>query len=131
MTQPMGTTINKTILLIDDDNIIRQLELICLENFSNWQITVATSGKEGLTAIAKAKPDAILLDIMMPDMDGFSFIKKLKADNELAYIPIVVITACTNLLNSQAFIELGCKGIISKPFEPITLVPRITKILGW
>lgn len=121
----------KTILLIDDDDIIRCLVQICLESFANWRIKVATSGREGLIEIAKTKPDAILLDMMMPDMDGFDFVDELKADAQIADIPIVAMTACTNLINYQSFIELGCKGIISKPFEPITLIPQIKKILNW
>jgi CheY-like chemotaxis protein len=132
MIQPMEMiTESKTILLIDDDDIIRRLVQICLESFANWRIKVATSGREGLIAIAKAKPDAILLDMMMPDMDGFDFVDELKADAQIADIPIVAMTACTNLINYQSFIELGCKGIISKPFEPITLIPQIKKILNW
>lgn len=130
MAQSIGTSTTKTILLIDDEDIMRWLVQTCLENFGHWQITVAISGKEGLKAIAKMKPDAILLDIIMPDMDGFTFIEKLKNDCELAVIPIIVITACTNL-TSQTFTELGCKSVISKPFDPITLVPEIARILGW
>jgi CheY-like chemotaxis protein len=104
---------------------------LCLENFVDWQINVAISGKDGLTAIAKAKPDAILLDIVMPDMDGFTFIKKLKVDDSLAHIPIVALTSSTNRFSYQTFIDLGCQGLISKPFDTNTLGSKISKILGW
>jgi two-component system alkaline phosphatase synthesis response regulator PhoP len=122
---------DKTVLLIDDEYIIRQIVGICLENFSNWQAIIATSGKEGLAAIARNKPDAILLDLMMPDMDGFTFIEKLQENAEFQYIPVVLLTACTNRLSHQDFMNLGCKGVISKPFEINTLVPQVAEILGW
>jgi two-component system alkaline phosphatase synthesis response regulator PhoP len=131
----MDTTItevaDKTLLVIDDEYIIRQIVQICLENLSNWKATIANSGKEGLAEIARSKPDAILLDMMMPNMDGFTFLALLQADAELSQIPVVFLTSCTNLLNHQTFMDLGCKGVISKPFEPSTLVSQIAYILGW
>jgi len=122
---------NKTVLLIDDEYMIRQIVQICLENLSDWKTMIATSGKEGLTAIAQAKPDAILLDMMMPDINGFDFLEQLQADVELSTIPVILLTACTNLISYQSLLELGCKGVISKPFEPLTLVSQIAYILGW
>jgi CheY-like chemotaxis protein len=67
----------------------------------------------------------------MPDMDGFTFIKKLRADNSLAHIPIVALTACTNRFSHQTFIDLGYQGVISKPFNTSTLGSHISQILGW
>jgi CheY-like chemotaxis protein len=131
MAKPIGATATKTILLIDDDEMIRWLVQLCLENFVDWQIKVAISGKDGLRAIAKAKPDVILLDIVMPAMDGFTFIEKLKADDSLAHIPIVALTSSTKRFGYQAFIALGCQGVISKPFNTNTLGSQISKILGW
>jgi CheY-like chemotaxis protein len=132
MIQPMETaTTTKTLLLIDDDEMSRWLVELCLEIFVDWQITAVVSGKEGLKAIAKAKPDVILLDIVMPDMDGFTFVKQLKADSPLAHIPIVALTSCTNRFSHQTFTDLGCQGVISKPFNTITLGSQISQILGW
>lgn len=124
-------TTTKTILFIDDDEMSRWLVQLCLEHFVDWQINVAISGNQGLTAIAEAKPDVILLDFMMPDMDGFMFMKKLKEDDPLAHIPIVALTASTNRFSHQTFIDLGCQGVINKPFNPSTLGSHISKILGW
>jgi len=122
---------DKTILLIDDEYMIRQIVAICLENLSNWKTIIAASGKEALDAIAISKPDAILLDMMMPNMDGFTFIDQLQANPELMNIPVVLLTSCTALLSHQDLMDLGCKGIIAKPFEPTYLVPQIANILGW
>ncbi|MCA6501047.1 MAG: response regulator [Pseudanabaena sp.] len=121
----------KTILLIDDEDYILQIVEACIENFSNWRPALAASGDEGLAAAAKAKPDAILLDMMMPNMDGFTFLKNLKADPQLADIPVVLITARLDLLETQKLSQLGVKGAIAKPFHATKLVDQITKILGW
>jgi CheY-like chemotaxis protein len=130
MTQPIGST-TKTILLIDDDEISRWLVDLCLEAFVDWRLKVAISGEDGLTSIATTKPDAILLDIMMPKMDGFMFIEKLKIDDPLLHIPIVALTASTSRFSHQTFMDLGCQGVISKPFNTNTLGSKISKILGW
>jgi CheY-like chemotaxis protein len=122
---------DKTLLLIDDEYMIRQIVQVCLENLSTWKTTIATSGKEGLAAIAQSQPDAILLDMMMPDMNGFDVLEKLQADDELAHIPVILLTSCTTLLSHRTLLEIGCKGVISKPFEPTTLVSQIAYILGW
>ena len=131
MPQPIGATTTRTILFINDDEMSRWLVQLCLEHFVDWQVNVAISGSQGLTAIAEAKPDVILLDFMMPDMDGFMFIKKLKADDPLAHIPIVALTSCTNRFSHQTFIDLGCQGVINKPFDTTTLGSHISQILGW
>ena len=122
---------SKTILLIDDEEYIRQILEACIENFSNWRPAIAASGKEGLAAVAEEKPDAILLDMMMPNMDGFSFLKHLKADPQLADIPVVLITARVDLTEPQKLAQLGVKGAICKPFSSVKIVPEIAKILDW
>ena len=122
---------SKTILLIDDEDYILQIVEACIDNFSDWRPVIASSGDKGLAAAAQAKPDAILLDMMMPNMDGFTFLKNLKADPRLADIPVVLITARVDLLEPQKLTKLGVKGAIAKPFSAIKIVPEITKILGW
>ncbi len=122
---------SKTILLIDDEDCILQIVEACIENFSNWRPAIAASGDEGLAALAKAKPDVILLDMMMPNMDGFTFLKKLQADPQLANIPVVLFTSRGDLTEPQKIAQLGVKGAIAKPFHPTNLVDQITKILDW
>lgn len=131
MAQLMAATTTKNILLIDDDEISRWLVQLCLETFIDWQIKVVISGKEGIAAISQVQPDVILLDIMMPDMDGFTFMQKLRADKQLASIPIIALTSCTSRFRYQTFIDLGCQGVISKPFNTNTLGLKISQILGW
>jgi CheY-like chemotaxis protein len=127
----METTPNKKVLLIDDDEYICQVVQTCLQMFGNWQTEIARSGEEGLSSIAAAKPDAILLDMLMPSMDGFAVLKKLQADPQLADIPVVLLTARVDLTESQKIAQLGVKGAIGKPFHPTKIVNEITKILDW
>jgi CheY-like chemotaxis protein len=127
----MKSTSSKKILLIDDEEYICQIVQTCLELFSNWKTETARSGEEGLTALATAKPDAIVLDMLMPSMDGFAVLKKLQADPELASIPIVLLTARVDLTEPQKVAQLGVKGAIAKPFHPTKLVSQISHILDW
>lgn len=121
----------KVLLFIDDEPSIRQVVRACLENYSNWHAAIAPSAKAGLAIAAATKPDAILLDVLMPDMDGLAFLKQLQTDPELASIPVVLLTSHIDLTESQNFSKLGIKGAIVKPFDPISLVPQIASILGW
>ena len=121
----------KTILLIDDEEYICQVVESCVELFSNWQITSTRSGEEGLAASAIAKPDAIVLDMLMPSMDGFAVLKELQADPDLADIPVVLLTARVDLTEPKKIAQLGVQGAISKPFHPTKIASELAKILGW
>ena len=121
----------KTILLIDDEEYICQVVESCVQLFSNWQITSTRSGEEGLAASAIAKPDAIVLDMLMPSMDGFAVLKELQADPNLADIPVVLLTARVDLTEPQKLAQLGVKGAIAKPFHPTKIASEIAEILGW
>ncbi|MEE3716323.1 response regulator [Tumidithrix elongata RA019] len=125
------TNTDKRLLFIDDEENIRQIVGACLEYFSDWKPTIAASGKDGLEAIAESKPDAILLDVMMPDMDGFTFLQELQSDPALADIPVVLLTSRTDLTEPHRISQLGVKGAIAKPFSSVKLVLQIAKILGW
>ncbi|PZU96135.1 MAG: response regulator [Pseudanabaena sp.] len=121
----------KTILLIDDEEYICEIVKLCLEVFSNWQPVTVPCCEEGLAAVANIRPDAILLDMIMPNMDGFAFLKILQANPEFADIPVVLLTNRVDLTEAQKIAELGVKGAIAKPFEPLQIVNQITKILKW
>jgi CheY-like chemotaxis protein len=122
---------SKTILLIDDEEYICQVVQSCVEIFSNWQITTTRSGEEGLAASTIAKPDAIVLDMLMPNMDGFAVLKELQANPELADIPVVLLTARVDLTEPQRLTQLGVQGAIAKPFHPTKIAAEIAQILGW
>ena len=122
---------SKTILLIDDEEYICQVVQSCVEIFSNWQITTTRSGEEGLAASAITKPDAIVLDMLMPNMDGFAVLRELQADPDLADIPVVLLTARVDLTEPKKIAQLGVQGAIAKPFHPTKLTSELSQILGW
>ncbi|GBO56329.1 two-component response regulator [Pseudanabaena sp. lw0831] len=126
-----NTSSSKTILLIDDEEYICQIVQTCVEIFSDWQTAIARSGEEALATVANLQPDAIVLDMHMPNMDGFTVLKKLQADRQLTNIPVVLLTSRVDLTEPQKIAQLGVKGAIAKPFHPTKLVDQITKILDW
>ncbi|WP_271253007.1 response regulator [Pseudanabaena sp. Chao 1811] len=127
----MENTSSKTIVLIDDEEYICQIVKTCVEVFSNWKIITARSAKEGLAAIAITHPDAILLDMLMPNMDGFAVLKRLKASTKSVDIPIVLLTARADLAEAHKIAELGVQGVIVKPFHPTQITSELSQILNW
>ncbi|HEY9725003.1 MAG TPA: response regulator [Chroococcales cyanobacterium] len=121
----------KRILFIDDELHVRQVVKACLEALGGWDVLLAASGQEGLVKAVSEKPNAILLDVMMPGMDGLALLQELKANPVTESIPVVFLTARLSLTEPQRFQELGVKGAIAKPFNPLTLVPQIANALGW
>ncbi|MBW4513496.1 MAG: response regulator [Scytonematopsis contorta HA4267-MV1] len=123
--------ITKSILIIDDEDDIREVAQLTLEAIRGWQVLIAESGEEGLVIAQVEKPNAILLDVMMPDMDGVTTFKKLKANNLTCEIPVIFLTAKVQPAEKRRFLELGVKGVIAKPFDPMALSDQVTEILGW
>ncbi len=119
----------KRILIIDDDDNIREVVSMCLQKLKGWNVSAAASGEEGLHSLRTDKPDAIVLDMMMPNMDGLTFLRTLRADPSTHLIPVVMLTASRHLPARNVSVELGVENIISKPFVPITLVQQIDRVL--
>jgi CheY-like chemotaxis protein len=121
----------KRLLIVDDEERIRELVQACLEDLGGWQTLTAGSGQESLT-IAQTEPiDAILLDVSMPDMDGFAVYEQLLANSVTQSIPVILLTAKVLPSDRTRFAQMGIAGVISKPFEPISISAEIAEILGW
>lgn len=121
----------KRILVVDDDQDIRDVAQLALRKFAPWEVVTAASGQEGLNLAKAAPPDAILLDVSMPDMDGISVFEQLRSDPITQSIPVVLLTAKVLPSDRQRFAALGVAGVITKPFDPVMLPTQITKLLGW
>ena len=121
----------KRVLLIDDEEDVRTLASFCLELDSNWEILTAASGREGLEIAKAEQPDAILLDAMMPELDGLQTITQLKANPQTRNIPVVFVTAKAQASDRRRFYAAGAKGVINKPFDALTLVSQVSGFLGW
>jgi CheY-like chemotaxis protein len=121
----------KRILIVDDEPDIREVAQMSLETVSGWQVLTAESGDEGITKARQERPDAILLDAMMPGMDGATTFGKLQADPSTKQIPVIMFTAKVQPADRKRFADLGVKDVIAKPFDPMKLGSQIATILGW
>lgn len=121
----------KRILVIDDEDGVREIIQICLESMTDWEVLTASSGREGIEIAQSEHPDVIMLDVMMPYMDGPTTFKQLQAITETCDIPTILLTAKAQSCEQQEFLDLGVAGLITKPFLPEDLVIRICKILNW
>ncbi|MEC4803035.1 MAG: response regulator [Jaaginema sp. PMC 1079.18] len=122
---------NKSVLVIDDDDGVREIIQISLEAAAGWQVLTAASGSAGLQVAADQQPDAILLDVMMPGMDGAETFRRLQASPDTQHIPTILLTAKAKMSEQQQYMNLGVTGIITKPFEALNLVRQIQQILKW
>ena len=118
----------KKVLLIDDEKDIRTVADISLRRIGNFDVTLVENGKEGLSAAAAIRPDVILLDMMMPEMDGITVLKKLKENPETRDIPVIFMTARVRDKEKTEYEAHGAKGVIDKPFDPLSLAGQVRKI---
>lgn len=121
----------RRVLLIDDDDDIREVAQMALETTAGWSVTTASDGHAGLEAARSAPPDVILLDYMMPGMDGITTLGELKKDAATRDVPVLVLTAKTESGLVKRLQEHGAQGHLAKPFDPMSLADEVSKILGW
>ncbi|MGF1588408.1 MAG: response regulator [Pleurocapsa sp.] len=120
----------KKILIIDDDDDIREATQLCLEIVGDWQIITASSGRAGLVEAIAEQPALILLDVMMPDMDGLQTLKELQSNTVTKDIPVIFLTAKAHPAEQRQFTQLKVSGVITKPYDPFELSNRIAEVLA-
>src|ERR1019366_632593 len=119
------------ILIIDDEDDIREVAALSLETVAGWEVMVASSGAQGLIRASVYQPDAILLDVMMPGMDGPTTFRELRKNPATAHIPVLLLTAKVQSSDQRRFADLGVEAVLFKPFDPMTLSSQIATALGW
>ena len=119
------------ILIIDDEDDIREVAALSLESVAGWEVATASSGAQGVTRAAEFKPEAILLDVMMPGMDGPTTFRALRNNPATAHIPVLLLTAKVQSNDQRRFADLGVEAVLFKPFDPMTLSAQIAEVLGW
>jgi CheY-like chemotaxis protein len=122
---------SRRILIIDDEDDIRDVAQMSLEAVAGWQVLTSHSGRAGVARAVAEQPDAILLDVMMPDMDGPATLQELRANPVTQPIPVIFLTAKVQSADRRRFARLGVQAVISKPFDPLRLAEQITVALGW
>jgi CheY-like chemotaxis protein len=121
----------RRVLLIDDEDDIREVASLSLETVAGWETMAAASGREGIRMAREMRPDAILLDVMMPDLDGPTTFRMLREDPATRAIPVVFLTAKAQAVEQRVLRELGANGVIAKPFDPLALAAQISSLLNW
>lgn len=119
------------ILIIDDEEDIREVAQVSLEAVGGYEVLTAASGREGLETARVEQPDAILLDWMMPDMDGPATFEELRGDACIRDIPVVMLTAKVQAADRRRLADLGVRAVLPKPFEPMKLAEQVADALGW
>jgi CheY-like chemotaxis protein len=119
----------KCVLVVDDEEDVRAIAKLGLEMGANWTVLTANCGKEALSIAEKYQPDVILLDLMMPEWDGRTTLAQLKANRVTQAIPVILMTAKTQLSSQVEFAELDVAAIFTKPFRPLQLPQQITEVL--
>ena len=121
----------RRILIVDDEDDIREVAKVSLEMVGGLEVLTACSGSEAIEKAKAELPDAILLDVMMPDMDGPTTFQNIRADAAIQHIPVIFLTAKVQANDHRKFAELGVSGVIAKPFDPLNLSAQVAKVLGW
>ncbi|MFI2364246.1 response regulator [Promicromonospora sp. NPDC019610] len=121
----------RRILVVDDDEAIREVVRTGLEVVAGWQVRVARNGEQAITLCGTDPPDAVLLDVMMPTMDGPTTFARLQDDPRTRSVPVILLTAKVQPVERRQYDDLGVAGVLAKPFDPLTLPDQIAGLLGW
>jgi two-component system OmpR family response regulator len=123
MTKPL-----ERILYVEDDPDIQAIAMMVLDSISGFAVEPCSSGSEALVKAVAFAPDLVLLDVMMPGMDGPETLKALRQFPELQKTPVVFMTAKVQPQEIQEYMALGAVGVIAKPFDPMTLTQQLQDV---
>lgn len=118
-------------LVIDDDDGIREVARMSLELVGGFQVHTAANGHHGLELASTIRPDGILLDVMMPGMDGPAVLRALRDDTALHAVPVVFLTAKVQAAERAHLTTLDAAGVLAKPFDPMTLPTELAALFDW
>ncbi|MFD6445799.1 response regulator [Promicromonospora sp. NPDC060204] len=122
---------SRRILVVDDDEAIRDVVRTGLEMVARWSVRLASNGEQAITLCGEDPPDAVLLDVMMPTMDGPTTFARLQDDPRTRSVPVILLTAKVQPVERRQYEDLGVAGVLAKPFDPLTLPDQIADLLGW
>jgi CheY-like chemotaxis protein len=120
---------SQCILFVDDEEDARTITRLGLEMSTDWIILTVSSGREALNLAAKYQPDVILLDMMMPEMDGRATLHHLKANPCTMHIPVILATAKAQPIEGAGFYKMDIVAVFTKPLRPLELANQIIKVL--
>jgi CheY-like chemotaxis protein len=117
------------VLVVDDEPSNRRIAELSLRHVGHWEVALAASGAEGLALTATFQPDVILLDVMMPGLDGLGVLLALRGDPRTSHIPVVLLTATVQRENFERLRASGAAGVLGKPFDPMALPGEIRRLV--
>jgi CheY-like chemotaxis protein len=123
--------VTRLVLVVDDSEDLRNVATVALSAVAKWEVLTAGSGSEAIEIAAREHPDAILLDVMMPSLDGPATVSRLRHKDVTKAIPVIFLTAKQQPSDLERFATYDVAGIIAKPFDPMTLASEVSRILGW
>jgi DNA-binding response OmpR family regulator len=121
--------ISKRILLVDDSETILEMERMILQQ-DRYEVVTARDGQEGVTKALELKPDLILMDVIMPGLDGFAAVRRLREHPGTSRVPIVMVTSRAEAESMETGYESGCSDYIIKPIDRMELVAKVKNLLG-
>lgn len=121
----------RKVLVVDDDDIIREVAKLALEVVGGWQVSTAANGQEAGRMASQDRPDVVLLDVMMPSLDGPGTAALLREDPVTREVPVIFLTAKTPRGDERLEAVPNLVGVISKPFDPMALAEQINRLTGW
>lgn len=119
----------RRVLVVDDSLLMRSAATLGLGRVAGWQVATAASGHDGVELAASYRPDAILLDVVMPELDGPATLRALREQTATHDMPVVFLTADAG--EPGDLLALGAAGVIAKPFKPEDLAEQLSELLGW
>lgn len=118
------------LLYVEDEADIREIAAIALQELGGFELTLCKQGEDAAELALQTRPQLILLDVMMPRMDGIATFQALRQEPELAAIPVIFLTAKAQKREMAELLELGALGVIPKPFEPLSLADQVRTLWG-
>ena len=118
-----------SILIVDDDPVVRRMLQLSFES-EGFDVLTAGDGIEGLEAMRSGKPNVVVLDIMMPKLDGMKVMRELMSDDELRGTPVILLSAKATSLDIDLGLKAGAADYVTKPCDPIELVERVRSLLA-
>ncbi len=122
---------SRRVLLVDDEPDVRAVARLSLEKVGGWQVVEASGGNQAVEIATAEQFDAVLLDVMMPGLDGPATFTLLQADPRTAALPVILFTARVDRTARDAWLDSGVKGVLAKPFDPMRLPAEMAAVLGW
>ncbi|KAF2958756.1 two-component system response regulator [Thermotoga sp. Ku-13t] len=117
------------VLVVDDSDVLRKIVGFNLTK-EGFIVEEARDGVEALEKMASAKPDLVILDIMMPRLNGFEVLKRMRTDPELSNVPVIVLTAKGGEDDARTALQSGANGFLTKPFSPVKLIEEVRRVTG-